>query len=57
MKTPNAGTPGTAALSSYVPTHYLRRLAKALASKAARREALRARAFELVASDRLGDAR
>ena len=54
MKTPTAGTPGTAAASArYVPAHYLRRLAYTLAGKATRREALRARAFELVAADRL----
>ncbi|WP_338413821.1 hypothetical protein [uncultured Sphaerotilus sp.] len=58
MKTPNAGTPGTAAASArYVPAHYLRRLAHTLASKATRREALRAKAFELIAADRIGGAR
>lgn len=55
MKTPNAGTPGTAAASArYVPAHYLRRLAYTLAGKATRREALRAKAFELIAADRKG---
>lgn len=58
MKTPNAGTPGTTAASArYVPAHYLRRLALSLASKATRREALRAKAFELIAADRIGGAR
>ncbi|WP_461546805.1 hypothetical protein [Sphaerotilus sulfidivorans] len=54
MKTPTAGTPGTAAASArYVPAHYLRRLARTLASKAARRAELRALAFEVIAADRL----
>ena len=58
MTTPKAGTPGVAASAGrYLPRHYLRRLAHALASKAARREALRAKAFELIAADRIGGAR
>ena len=58
MKTPTAGTPGIAAASArYVPAHYLRRLAYTLAGKATRREALRARAFELIAADRIGGVR
>jgi hypothetical protein len=55
MKIPTVGTPGIAAASArYVPAHYLRRLAYTLVGKATRREALRARAFELVAADRNG---
>lgn len=42
--------------SAYAPA-YLRRLAHTLASKATRREALRAKAFELIAADRIGGAR
>jgi hypothetical protein len=58
MKTPNAGTPGIAAASArYVPAHYLRRLALSLSSRAARRAELRAKAFELVAADRIGGVR
>lgn len=58
MKTSTAGMPGIAAASArYVPAHYLRRLAYSLAEKATRREALRARAFELIAADRIGGAR
>ena len=58
MKTPTAGPPGIAAASArYVPAHYLRRLAYTLAGKATRREALRARAFELIAADRIGGVR
>ena len=54
MTTPKAGTPGVAASAGrYIPRHYLRRLARSLASKAARRAELRALAFEVIASDRL----
>lgn len=54
MTTPKAGTPGVAAPAGrYIPRHYLRRLARTLASKAARRAELRALAFEVVAADRL----
>jgi hypothetical protein len=43
-------------IGAYAPA-YLRRLARTLASKATRREALRAKAFELIAADRIGGAR
>jgi hypothetical protein len=43
-------------IGAYAPA-YLRRLAHTLASKATRREALRAKAFELIAADRIGGAR
>jgi hypothetical protein len=57
MKIPTVGAPGIAAASArYVPRHYLRRLAYSLAGKATRRAELRARAFELVAADRIGGA-
>lgn len=37
MTTRNAGKPGTAAPSSYVPSHYLRRLARSIVLRAALR--------------------
>lgn len=55
MTTSKAGSIDAPA-RAYIPRHYLRRLAYTLASKATRREALRARAFELVAADRRGGA-
>lgn len=58
MTTSKAGPAGVAASAGrYIPRHYLRRLAYTLAGKATRREALRARAFELVAADRIGGVR
>lgn len=51
-----AGSPAAACadLARYIPPHYLRRLAFHLATRAAlRRAELRARAFELVAADRV----
>ena len=54
MTTPKAGPPGVAAPAGRsTPRHDLRRLARTLASKAARRAELRALAFEVVAADRL----
>jgi hypothetical protein len=37
MKTAKAGTPGFAAPSSYVPPHYLRRVARSIVLRAAMR--------------------
>lgn len=37
MTTPKAGKPGTAAPRSYVPAHYLRRLARTIVLRAALR--------------------
>jgi hypothetical protein len=60
MTTRKAGSPAAACAdpARYIPAHYLRRLAFHLAGRAVlRRAELRARAFELVAADRLGGAR
>jgi hypothetical protein len=55
MTTRKAGSPAAAfAPTAHTPRHYLKRLAHQLAIRAAlRRAELRARAFELVAADRL----
>jgi hypothetical protein len=55
MSTHKPGQPGTRAPAAHTPPpHYLKRLAHRLAGRAAlRRAELRARAFELIAADRL----
>jgi hypothetical protein len=54
MNAHKSGQPGTRAPAAHTPRHYLRRLAYRLAGRAAlRRAELRARAFELIAADRL----
>ncbi|MFM2058872.1 MAG: hypothetical protein RLY71_3257 [Pseudomonadota bacterium] len=54
MNAHKPGQPGTRAPAAHTPRHYLNRLAHRLATRAAlRRAELRARAFELVAADRL----